>query len=134
MTEIFTFGSNEAGRHGKGAAKDALDKHGAIYGKGHGHYGNSYAIPTKDSQFQTLSLHVIENYIQTFLHYAYSNPELKFNVTQIGCGLAGYKVEQIAPMFSAVIDYPDSYDNVYLPKAFLLFFGINEEDRMSFDC
>jgi hypothetical protein len=133
MNEIFVFGSNEAGRHGKGAAKTALEAHGAVYGKGHGHHGNSYAIPTKDAKFQTLPKHVIENYIQTFLHYAYSNPELRFNVTQVGCGLAGYSVKDIAPMFSVVIEYPDSYDNVYLPKAFLLYFDINSEEKMSFD-
>lgn len=96
---IFVFGSNLAGRHGKGAALEALKNHGAIYGNGSGPQGNSYAIPTKDAKLNTLPLDTIENYVQDFFSYADVNSELEFNVTRIGCGLAGYKDEQIAPMF-----------------------------------
>lgn len=96
---VFVFGSNEAGRHGGGAALHAYQQHGARYGKGYGHYGDSFAIPTKDREIQTLPLERIQGYVVGFLEYAKGNPQLNFQVTQIGCGLAGYKPEDIAPMF-----------------------------------
>jgi hypothetical protein len=98
-TEIFVFGSNEAGRHGKGSAAEALRKHGAKWGVAEGHYGNSYAIPTKDKNLKVLSLTEIRMYVLRFMNFAYANPDMTFNVVSIGCGLAGYKPEQIAPMF-----------------------------------
>ena len=113
MTEIFVFGSNLAGRHGKGAAKYAIVNHGAIYGKGFGLQGSSYGIPTKDANLKTLPLEFIERYVDEFKIFAKEHPELQFNVTRIGCGLAGYKDEQIAPMFTGVSD------NVVLPEEFL---------------
>jgi hypothetical protein len=97
---IFVFGSNLAGVHGAGAALHARQKHGAILGKGIGHHGDSYAIPTKDRQIQTLPLSTIQRYVEQFLEYARARPELKFFVTRIGCGLAGYTDKDIAPMFA----------------------------------
>ena len=99
MTVIFVFGSNEAGIHGKGAAKDAYRFHGAVWGCGVGHYGESYAIPTKDTRIRTLPLSDIKHYVAQFKRYAGAHPELVFKVTRIGCGLAGYTNEIIAPMF-----------------------------------
>jgi hypothetical protein len=99
MQEIFVFGSNLAGRHGAGAAKFARENHGAVYGKGIGHHGNSYAIPTKDVNIRTLSLDKIKPYVDDFLEYAKNNPSLIFKLTPIGCGLAGYSPKDIAPMF-----------------------------------
>lgn len=96
---IFVFGSNLAGRHGKGAALAARRHHGAVYGVNRGRTGNAYAIPTKDSQLRTLPLEAIQHYVGNFLTYAKTHPELTFQVTRIGCGLAGYTDEQIAPMF-----------------------------------
>jgi hypothetical protein len=96
---VFVFGSNLAGRHGKGAALFALRNHGAIYGQGIGRQGNSYAIPTKDVQIKTLPLTEIEKYVDLFLQYAIENPDTIFEVTKIGCGLAGYKESDIKPMF-----------------------------------
>lgn len=96
---IFVFGSNLAGIHGAGAAKYALQNEGAIWGKGIGHHGNSYAIPTKDERIQTLPLWHIAEQITDFIAYANAHPECEFKVTQIGCGLAGYKASQIAPLF-----------------------------------
>jgi hypothetical protein len=113
MTDIFVFGSNLAGRHGAGAAKFALENHGAIYGQGIGLQGQSYGIPTKDENIQTLPLHRIQEYVQDFLSFASSRPDLYFNVTAVGCGLAGYKPDQIAPFF---LKYPT---NVKLPMEFL---------------
>lgn len=98
-TEIFVFGSNLAGRHGAGAAKFALQKHKAIYGKGIGLQGTSYAIPTKDENLNTLSLDRIKKYVDDFLKFAKEHSEYTFNLTPIGCGLAGYKASQIRPLF-----------------------------------
>ncbi len=97
--EIFVFGSNLAGRHGKGAALFARQNHGAVYGQGEGPQGNSYAIPTKGEQLQVLPLEVITLYVDEFIAYAGRHPQKTFNVTRIGCGLAGYTDAQIAPMF-----------------------------------
>lgn len=97
--EIFVFGSNLAGRHGKGAALFAQQNHGAIYGQGIGIQGSSYAIPTKGHRMQVLELKLIQSYVRQFVGYAKNNPALTFNVTRIGCGLAGYTDDQISPMF-----------------------------------
>ena len=114
MTDpVFVFGSNLAGRHGKGAALWARQHRGAIYGRGEGIQGNSYAIPTKDANLRTLSIDVIANHVVYFLEFALSHPELTFQVTPIGCGLAGYKPKQIAWMF----DMPCPR-NVILPPEF----------------
>lgn len=96
---IFVFGSNLAGRHGKGAALYARKNYGAIYGQGEGLQGQSYAIPTKDENLRTLSLFHIEKFVNRFNRFAEDHPEFIFQVTPIGCGLAGYKPEQIAPFF-----------------------------------
>jgi hypothetical protein len=97
--EIFVFGSNLAGRHGKGAALTAVTKHKAEYGVGNGPTGNAYALPTKDGRLRTLDLFTIEVFVREFLGYASDHPHLSFKVTRIGCGLAGYTNEQSAPMF-----------------------------------
>ena len=102
--KIFCFGSNLAGRHGKGAALYARQNHGAVYGQGIGLQGNSYAIPTKDGAIKPLSLEQIRRHVNVFLAYAKAHPRLKFEVTRIGCGLAGYTDAQIAPMFEGVTD------------------------------
>lgn len=96
---IFVFGSNLAGRHGAGAALFAKRNHGAKYGQGIGRQGNSYAIPTKDENLNPLPLDEIAKHVSEFLDYARRNQEELFQVTKIGCGLAGFTVEQIAPMF-----------------------------------
>lgn len=96
---IFVFGSNLAGRHGKGAALYARKYKGAVYGEGIGLHGNSYAIPTKDEKLKSLPLSLIRFYVKQFLFYASTCPELEFEVTRIGCGLAGYTDTDIAPMF-----------------------------------
>jgi hypothetical protein len=97
--EIFVFGSNLAGRHGKGAALFARRHHGAIYGRGTGIQGNSYAIPTKGYRLEVLELSVIKHHVDMFISFAKTYREHTFNVTRIGCGLAGYTDAQIAPMF-----------------------------------
>ena len=109
---VFVFGSNLAGRHGKGAALWARLHRGAIHGRGVGPQGNAYAIPTKDRQLCVLPLRVIRAYVGEFLNYAPRQPNISFELTPIGCGLAGYRPKQIAPMFS------DAPPNVNLPDAF----------------
>lgn len=96
---IFVFGSNLAGRHGKGSALHAMQKYGAQYGVGVGPTGNAYAIPTKDEWLGVLPLSVIEYHCLRFCDYARDNPQLNFHLVAIGCGLAGYHPEQISPFF-----------------------------------
>lgn len=96
---IFVFGSNLAGLHEGGAARVAHNRHGAVWCEGLGHHGNSYALPTMDRKFQTLSTTAIRVFVGDFIKYATTHPELEFQVTRIGCGLAGYEDRQIAPLF-----------------------------------
>ncbi len=96
---IFVFGSNLSGIHGAGAALEAKHRHGAMQGLGVGRSGNSYAIPTKDHHIQTMHLADIIPHIEGFVLYAKNNPESTFQVTQIGCGLAGFTANTIAPLF-----------------------------------
>jgi hypothetical protein len=99
VREIFVFGSNLAGRHGKGAALHARKHYGAEYGVGIGPTGDAYAIQTKDIALRSLPLDQIKGWVSDFIAYAYHRPNLTFKVTAIGTGLAGYKHEDIAPMF-----------------------------------
>lgn len=108
-TVIFVFGSNLLGHHGAGAAKDAYLEWGAEYGIGIGRTGHSWAIPTKDENINTLPKFAIMCYVNAFLAYAGKHPQLDFQVTAVGCGLAGYKTEDMAPMFDGFTS------NVHLP-------------------
>ncbi len=107
---IFVFGSNLAGRHGRGAALTARREHGAQYGVGVGRTGNAYALPTKDFNIRTLPLADIALNVYDFTVYAESHPELTFEVTRVGCGLAGYNDSDIAPFFK------DAPTNCRLPE------------------
>ena len=107
--EVFVFGSNLAGAHGGGAARIAMQRFGAVWGQGVGLQGRSYAIPTMQGGVET-----IKPYVEEFWLFALQHPELKFLVTRIGCGIAGFKDEEIAPLFKAAADMP----NVRLPKEF----------------
>ena len=109
--EVFVFGSNRAGRHGKGAALLAVS-FGAEYGRGEGHFGRTYALPTKDENLRVLTLGEIEKHVETFKDYARELQNLDFLLTPIGCGLAGYTPESIAPLFIG------SPDNVFIPRSF----------------
>lgn len=99
-SHVLVFGANLAGRHGCGAARLAYDQYGACYGLGQGFYGNSYAIPTKDANLNVCSLDLVRHYVDEFKTFAESHPEYQFWVTRVGCGLAGYTNDQIAPMFA----------------------------------
>lgn len=115
MNEVFVFGSNYDGRHGKGAAAQAR-KWGAKNGQGSGLMGRTYGIPTKGYDLsRALPLRDIRREVDAFIAFAAANPDLTFLVTEIGCGLAGYSVDQIAPMFMACV----GMDNVVLPKSFI---------------
>jgi hypothetical protein len=125
MTDIFVFGSNRAGRHGRGSALEAVRHHGAVYGNGWGIQGNSYAIPTKDKDLKILGLAAINLYVAYFKLYARRHPENTFNVVAIGCGLAGYTPAEIAPLFvghTSNVKLPDEF-KPYVPY----YFGQNGE-------
>lgn len=107
--EIFVFGSNLMGLHGGGAARMAHAHFGAVMGNGDGLQGQSYAIPTMQGDVDT-----IEPYVDKFIEFAKQHPEMKFLVTQIGCGIAGFEPRDIAPLFKAATDV----ENVYLPESF----------------
>lgn len=115
---MFVFGSNEAGIHGAGAAWLAFNQFGARKYLGFGPAGQSFAIPTKDWDIKVLPLDVIEFYIKRFIAFVEQCPVedvVRFYVTKIGCGLAGYKVEDIAPFFAPLRN--DS--RVFLPQEFI---------------
>lgn len=109
---IFVFGSNLAGVHGAGAAKFAVDYRGAIYGRGVGPQGQSFAIPTKDENIHSLPLDEIAAFAIYFTIYAARRPETRFQLTAVGCGLAGFTNEEIVPMFLDVpanVDWPPEW-------------------------
>jgi hypothetical protein len=108
--EVFVFGSNLAGIHGAGAARLAEQRYGAVRGSGIGLCDRSYAIPTKDSQIHTLSLKAIKGFIAPFMRTVKIMPGTCFFMTRVGCGLAGYKDSDIAPMFKGCPD------NVIFPE------------------
>ena len=107
--EIFVFGSNLAGMHGGGAAYIALKKFGAKLGQGVGLQGQSYAIPTMQGGVETIA-----PYVDEFIAFAREHPELHFLVTRIGCGIAGFDADEIAPLFRAAKDI----ENISLPRDF----------------
>lgn len=113
--EIFVFGSNRQGRHGAGAARAALQLHGAVYGQAEGIQGSSYAIVTKELRpsHPPVSLAEVAEGVSRFLDFARTHTSLTFRVTPIGCGLAGFTPDQIAPLFK------NAPSNVVLPECFL---------------
>ena len=115
--EIFVFGSNRQGRHGKGAALTARNKFGAIYGQSDGLQGQSYAIITKElrKEYQPVSLGEIKLGVDTFIQFAKDNKHLTFYVVELGCNLAYFTVEEIAPLFKCAM----KLRNIYLPQRFL---------------
>jgi len=108
--EIFVFGSNLHGLHGGGAARVARKKFGAIMGQGVGLQGRSYAIPTMQGGVET-----IKPYVDEFIEFAKNHPEYKFLVTRIGCGIAGFCDDEIAPLFREALNV----NNIYLPQSFI---------------
>ena len=107
--EVFVFGSNLEGMHGGGAAFAAWKKFGAVMGCGVGLRGQSYAIPTMQGGVET-----IEPYVSSFIAFAKEHSELFFYVTRIGCGIAGFRDKEIAPLFSEAV----GLENVCLPESF----------------
>lgn len=108
--EVFVFGSNLSGYHGGGAARIAMEKFGAIWGQGVGLQGQSYGIPTMQGGVET-----IKPYVDEFIGFAKAHPELTFLVTRIGCGIAGFRDDEIAPLFAETI----AVENIILPQSFV---------------
>ena len=107
--EIFVFGSNLGGMHGGGAARLALQRFGAVMGQGVGLQGQSYGIPTMQGGTETIA-----PYVDLFITFAKAHPEMKFLVTRIGCGIAGFAPDEIAPLFAKAVPV----DNISLPADF----------------
>lgn len=107
--EIFVFGSNLAGAHGGGAARLAYERFGAVWGEGVGLHGQTYAIPTMQGGVET-----IKPYVDAFIIFAKENTTLTFLVTRIGCGIAGFRDDEIASLFKDAIDV----ENIILPQEF----------------
>lgn len=107
--EVFVFGSNLQGAHGGGAAAMALMFFGAVWGQGVGMQGQSYAIPTMQGGVETIA-----PFVDEFIEYAKAHPEKRFLVTEIGCGIAGFSSEEIAPLFKAAVPI----ENISLPQRF----------------
>ncbi len=108
--EVFVFGSNLAGQHYGGAARAAYEHFGAVWGEGIGYFGQSYAIPTMHGGVAD-----IRPYVDDFIDFAFSHPELYFLVTPIGCGIAGFHPADIAPLFRRAVEV----ENIVLPKLFI---------------
>lgn len=108
--EVFVFGSNLAGHHMGGAARTAMQKFGAVWGQGVGIQGQSYAIPTMQGGVET-----IKPYVDEFIELAREWDQTTFYVTRIGCGIAGFTDQEIAPLFREAL----SLYNVRLPKSFV---------------
>lgn len=116
--EVFVFGSNLQGAHGGGAARMAYEHFGAVWGKGVGLCGQTYAIPTMQGGVET-----IKPYVDDFLQFASMHGELDFLVTEIGCGIAGFTPQEIAPLFFKAIE--NDIRNVYLPGSFYAVYNKN---------
>jgi len=113
--QVFVFGSNESGRHGKGAAKTAL-KWGAKYSQADGLQGRTYGIPTVNASIsKSLTVDKIKTYVDRFLFFAKERQDLHFLVTEIGCGLAGLTPKQVAPLFKEAV----LMENISLPEKFI---------------
>ena len=108
--EVFVFGSNLAGMHGGGAARVAHQRFGAVMGQGVGLQGQSYAIPTMQGGVET-----IRPYVDEFIRFAAEHPDMKFLVTPIGCGIAGFTAREMGPLFAAAVEG----DNIILPLEFV---------------
>lgn len=126
--EIFVFGSNLKGLHAGGAARFALDRFGAQWGNGVGIQGQSYAIPTLTApggySMDMLTIPELKKYVDEFLNFAAQHRDLVFLVTPIGCGIAGFTPQQVAPLFKPALDM----DNVTLPQTFIDVLQPNKED------
>lgn len=111
VDEVFVFGSNGGGQHGGGAARVAWQKFGAVWGEGHGFHGQTYAIDTMSGMV------AFKADAAAFIDFARQHPELTFLLTPVGCGIAGYTSEEVAPMFAAVPA------NVVMPESFARVLG-----------
>lgn len=117
--QVFVFGSNKLGMHGAGAAKHAWRFWGAVYGCGEGMRGRSYAIPTKKTPYVRLTLAQVAEGVGRFVEFARQHPEFKFILTRVGCGLAGFSDDEIAPLFRGLpdnVDIPEGWKRFHLGK------------------
>lgn len=127
MRQIFVFGSNREGRHGKGAALFARKHKGAIYGQAEGLQGDSYAIITKElrADMPPVTIEEVKKGVDEFIKFAWRHSDWDFELTPIGCGLAGFKARDIAPLFDK------APSNVILPTIFLWELHAQQEENQA---
>lgn len=126
--EVFVFGSNEGGLHMGGAANVAYHKFGACWGEGKGHHGQSYAIPTLDSKLGKITRTELKKNIAEFVSYVLMNQNLTFYLTKIGCGIAGWDIEDVKELFWQAIEEESTEEaseqslpaNLVIPQEFML--------------
>lgn len=116
--EIFVFGSNENGNHMGGAARIAYEKFGAKWGVASGRTGQTYAIPTLDRDMEKIEPEMLEIHLEDFIDYVRKYPTLTFYLTKIGCGIAGWSVEEVKRIFWKVIGTKQLPKNLTIPKEF----------------
>lgn len=134
---VFVFGSNMAGQHTHGAARIAQQYFGAMKNVGRGWAGQSFAIPTLNEHLQRVPLSQIEHYIDDFKIYVKHHPKIKYFITALGCGIAGYKVSEIAPLFKGIHDnviLPESFKPYTEPNALSQFPDLNQATVQAFIC
>ncbi|WP_208645500.1 A1S_2505 family phage non-structural protein [Mucilaginibacter endophyticus] len=115
--EVFVFGSNLLGNHAGGAARLAVEQFGAINGQAEGLQGQSYAIPTLNKNMEKISLDVLQYHVNKFANDVEATPKLQFLLTDVGCGIAGFKAEEVAPLFTEL--YKKNLPNISFPKSFV---------------
>lgn len=116
--EVFVFGSNLAGIHGAGAALQAVKCFGAKYGVGEGLAGKSYAFPTLDKRLKKLPFERMEAARDTLYAACRENPDMRFLLTKVGCGLAGYPESEMSSLFTAApanLILPDGWGPHVMP-------------------
>lgn len=116
--EIFVFGSNENGYHAGGAARIAHEKFGAVWGVASGRTGQSYAIPTLDRDMEKVEPEMLEIHLEDFIEYVRKYPTLKFYLTKIGCGIAGWDIEEVKNILWKVLENRNLPKNLIIPREF----------------
>ncbi len=97
--QVFIFGSNLAGRHAGGAARQAHEDFRAEWGVGEGLTGKCYAFPTLDENHQKRSDEDLKESVKKLWLTVVANHDKEFLLTKVGCGIAGYSENYMRDLF-----------------------------------